>query len=193
MANADRANGFTPLRHLAGGVIRANEYQILTSGATGFNDDIYSGDVVKRNADGTIEIAAAGDTGVGIFNGCQYVASDGSIVFSRHWPASTAVKSGSTIKASVYDDPNITFRVQTATGVNFTLAMEGANADFVYAAGSSVTGQSASELDLSTVATTSANFRILRLVAEPDNAYDDAHAKVEVRFNEHSYLTTTGT
>lgn len=193
MANADRPNGFVPMRHLAGGVIRPSEYRINTSGTTGFNDTIYSGDVVKMNTDGTIELAAAGDTTLlGIFDGCQYIASDGEVKFSRYWPASTAVLTGSTIKAFVYDDPRITFRVQTATGANFTQAMEGANADFVYAAGSAFTGQSASELDISAPGSATANFRILRLIEEVDNAYGEAHAKVEVAFNEHLYLSTVG-
>ncbi len=192
MANADRAQGFRPMRHLTGGVIRNNEYQILTSGTTGYNDNIFSGDVVKLNTDGTIERAAAGDTNlIGIFDGVQYVASDGSIVFSRNWVASTGVKTGSQIKALVYDDPNITYYVQTATGTAFTQAMVGSNGDFVAGTGVASTGQSADELDISAVGSATANFRIIALVDEVNNALGE-HAKVEVRFNEHVYLSATG-
>ncbi len=193
MANADRPQGFRPMRHLTGGVIRNNEYQILTSGTTGYNDNIFSGDVVKLNTDGTIERAAPGDTNlIGIFDGCQYTASDGSIVFSRNWVASTGVKTGSVIKAQVYDDPNITFYVQTASGTSFAQAMVGSNGDFkTDHAGVASTGQSGDELDISAVGSGTANFRIIGFVDEVGNELG-ANAKVEVRFNEHVYLSATG-
>ena len=50
MSNLNAANGFTPLRHLTGGVIRANEYPILSAYAA----NIASGDLVTLGANGTL-------------------------------------------------------------------------------------------------------------------------------------------
>jgi hypothetical protein len=175
MPNVNAAQGFKPLRHLGGGVIRHNEYRINTTGSTGFNDNIFTGDVVKMNADGTVESAAAGDMYLGVFAGCQYTSSDGSVQFSRNWVASTAVKSGTEIVAWVYDDPMIAYEVQAATAASTDV---GAVVDIVVGTGNAVTGQSGSSIDVSDT-TTSGGFRIMRLVPRPDNAFG-AYAKLEV-------------
>lgn len=175
MANTNAPQGFKPTRHLGGGVIRANEYLINTSGTTGFNDAIGSGDPVILNADGTIEIAAAGATVTGIFNGCQYLASDGSVQFSRNWVASTAVKTGSQIQAYVYDDPMIAYEIQANTAASTDV---GVVCDFVVGTVNATTGQSATYADVSD--TTGGSLRILRLVPRPDNAWG-AYAKIEVQ------------
>lgn len=188
MANVNAPNGFTPLRHLGGGVVRSEAYQINTSGTTGFNDTIRQGDVVKMNTDGTIELAAAGDTFLGVFDGVQYTASDGSEVFDTQWTASTAVKTGTTIKALVYVDPMISYRVQASTAAQTDV---GNNFDLAAGTGSSVTRKSGSYLDQSTGSTISAQFRLLRIIDEPDNAAG-AYAKVEVLPVESSYKLAAG-
>ena len=193
-ANSFGYNGFTTNRHLMGGVIRANSYQIMTSGSTGFNDNIFGGDVVKLNADGTIESAVAGDTNlIGIFAGVTYLASSGNqIVFAPNWVASTAVITGSTITAWVYDDPNITYSVTGDTATAGAQTQVGNNADFVQGTGSAVTGQSGSYLDLTTIGSTSAQFRIIGFPDLVGNVITNTLARLEVRFNEHLFLSTTG-
>jgi hypothetical protein len=182
MPNVDAANGFWPSRHLQGGVIRANEYEI----ADAYASNIFSGDAVKLATTGYIQVAAPGDTNlIGVAQGFQWTATDGEYKFSRYWPASTAVKSGTRIKAFVYDDPNIAFAVQTVSGTAFTKAMEGGNVDIkAEHAGNTSTGQSGMEADIATVVTTTANCRVIRLIDKPDNALGE-HAKVEIMFVEH--------
>lgn len=175
MANTNAPQGFKPTRHLGGGVIRAAEYLINTSGTTGFNDNIGSGDPVILNADGTLEIAAAGGNIFGIFNGCQYLASDGSVQFSRNWVASTAVKTGSEIKAYVYTDPMIAYEIQANTAASTDV---GAVVDFIVGTPNATTGQSTTYADVSD--TTGGQLRVLRLVPRPDNAWG-AYAKLEVQ------------
>ena len=51
MANTDAPSGFTPLRHLTGGVIRANEYEIANSQADTFS----YGDIVTMDASGQLD------------------------------------------------------------------------------------------------------------------------------------------
>jgi hypothetical protein len=182
MPNVDNPNGFWPSRHLQGGVIRANEYEI----AGAYASNIFSGDVVKLATTGYIEVAAAGDTNlIGVFQGVQWTATDGEVKFSRYWPASTAVKTGTKIKAFVYDDPNIAFAVQTLSGTNYAKAMEGGNCDIKAThAGSTSTGQSGQEADIATVVTTTANLRIIKLIDRPDNELGE-HAKIECFILEH--------
>jgi hypothetical protein len=182
MANVNSPNGFWPSRHLNGGIIRANEYEI----ADAYASNIFSGDIVKLATTGYIQVAAAGDTNlIGVFQGVQWTAADGEFKFSRYWPASTSVKSGTKIKAFVYDDPNIAFAVQTYTGTAYTKDMEGGNVDLKAAtAGSTSTGQSGMEADISLVTTTTANLRVIKLIDRPDNALG-VNAKIEVFILEH--------
>jgi len=67
MANADTPRGFWPVRHLTGGLIRANEYAILSTLA----ENIFKGDMVKLVAGGEIQVAAAGDRVLGALHGCE--------------------------------------------------------------------------------------------------------------------------
>jgi hypothetical protein len=192
-ANNFAYRGFTPTRHLAGGVIRAQELEIATSGTTGYNDNIFAGDVVKLNTDGTIESAAGGDTNlIGIFQGCEYVAADGSIEFTENWVASTSVKSGSKIKAYVYVDPNIAYSVVGDDATASAQAQIGGNADFVAGTGSTLTGRSGSYLALSGVTNAAANFRVLGFVNTVGNTVGNTKTLVEVKFAEHLYLTAAG-
>ncbi len=174
MANTNAPQGFKPVRHYGGGVVRANQWLINTSGTTGFNDNIYSGDPVILNADGTIEIAAAAAGFLGVFDGCEYVAADGTPVFSRRWPASTSVLSGSSIKAYVYDDPMIVYEIQANTAAATDVGLV---CDFVVGSGNATTGQSGTYADPSD--TTGGSLRILGLVPRADNAYG-AYAKILV-------------
>ena len=81
MANTDSARGFWPVKHLTGGLIRANKHTI----ATGFATNIFKGDVVKLVAAGGIEDADAGDRVLGIFNGVEYTDASGNVVFKKYW------------------------------------------------------------------------------------------------------------
>ena len=178
MSNVDRYNGFTPSRHIGGGVIRANEYEI----ADDYNTGIYSGDAVKLADTGILQLASAGDTNlVGIFAGVQWIADDGSVKFDKRWPASTSIKAGTKAKALVFDDPQIAFAVQCGGTTAFAQTMVGNNADLVAThAGNDATGISGQELNITTgIGATTAQFRILGLIPRPDNDYG-AKAKVEV-------------
>lgn len=161
--------GFRPLRHLRGGVVRAKEYPI----ATGYATALCTGDAVKLLSDGSIALAAAGDRILGIFNGAQYTASDGSQIFTNRWAASTAATN---IKAQVFDDPDIAYEVMS--GGTPTSADVGQLADHVTGTGNAYTGTSAAYLNSST-GTGSAGFRILKLVDKPGNSGQYATLEVQ--------------
>src|SRR3990167_255757 len=176
MANADRPSGFTPLRHHFGGVIRANPYKI----DNGYNTGIFTGDGVTF-ASGYVTKEADGDAVIlGVFAGCQYLATDGSVVFSKHYPASQATLGDGDVICWVYDDPGIVYSVQTDTGTAYVEATHKGVACDIEAdhTGNTTTGQSGMELDLGD--TSSGVWMVLGLVDIPGNAAG-VNAKVEAQ------------
>jgi hypothetical protein len=186
MANKDAAFGFKPTRHLSGGLIRAEEYAIANNASA----SIFTGQVVEAVAGGGIEAAAAGDTQqLGVFGGCFFTDPTTS---KPTFKASYTQVAAADIVATVYADPNIVFEVQhDGTG---TSAMNHSGFDFVGVGGSSITGQSTSELDTSTSGT-SGGFKQIGISKDPDNSDEaTANANAYVVFNtgEHVFKLTTG-
>lgn len=133
--------------------------------ASGASVDIFQGDAVKIVTDGTIvAMASVADTGVlGVFQGCSYVASDGTPTFTNKY-VDTIV--GEDIVAHVITDPNQIYRVRCgATTVNGTLTNAGifANYDLVLNAGDATTGLSGFILDTGTGVVGAANVRVVGL------------------------------
>lgn len=75
--------------------------------ASGYATGLGKNDPVKLASDGTI-VLASNDTAdsIGVFMGVSYVDSQGNVVYSKNWPASTVATN---IEALVMDDPNSTF------------------------------------------------------------------------------------
>jgi len=162
MANQDAAFGFRPTRSLVGGQIRTEEYAI----AANYNTAIYTGQVVEAVAAGGIEAAAAEDTQVaGVFGGVFYTdPTTSKPTWSAYYPAST---NASDLKASVYTDPYIVYEAQhDGTG---TAALNYSAMDFTGTGGSTITGQSTSELDSDTNATDN-GFKQIGISHDPDNS-----------------------
>jgi hypothetical protein len=109
MANVNDPNGFTPAFHLSGGTIRPSEFAIQ-SGATG---DIFSGDVVKLSS-GYVLQSGATDAPLGVFQGVQYTATDGTPVWSRKWTSGTSTLGSADAQAYVYVDPDIAYEAQSS-------------------------------------------------------------------------------
>lgn len=185
MANTDAPNGFTPLRHLTGGVVRPQEYLI----ANAYNANLASGDLVALASDGTINRATAGGVALGVFYGAEYIEnSTGDVKFVKVWNNGTAVKANTSVKAYVYDDPNITYKVQ-GNGT-FAAANVGETCNVTLGTFNSTFGYSTDEADLATLGTGAQVLKILRLIDEPNNAVG-ANAKLEVIINNSNYGTRT--
>ena len=171
MANVNRPHGFVPYVHLAGGTIRPSP--ISHTFVSAYAANVFSGDVVKLANTGYVQVAAAGDTNLlGVFAGVQWFDADGSVQFRKYWPTGQTVKTGTVPQIFLFDDPNIAYEVQayTASTGYFAQTMIGNNADLKAAtSGSTLTGQSGMELDLDSIAATTANFRILGAIPAPDN------------------------
>ncbi len=183
MANTDAPNGFVPLRHLTGGVVRPQSYPI----ANGFSTSLFSGDLVTLLSNGTVGIGTNTSNALGVFYGVQYIdQTTGDVKFSKIWNASTTVKPNTAATAFVYDDPNITYKVQGSG--TFANANVGELCNVLFTAGESTFGGSQQEANLSSLGTTALTLRILRLVDEPNNDVG-ADAKLEVVINNHLYGT----
>lgn len=175
--------GFRAAYHPSG-TIRPTAY---TPGARAAAAAIYNGDPVKLVEDGTdfITIAAAGDTIIGIFAGCEYVDVTGKPVVSAYWPG--AVTGATNITFYVLDDPNIVFEAQA--GGSIASSAVGDQADSVIAAGSTATGITGSYLS-STLKTAGSQgqWRIVGLGKGVDNAWGDTYTVVQVKIAKHQYV-----
>ena len=188
MANIDAAFGFRPVRHISGGLIRAEEIPITAS----YNTNIYNGQVVEVVAAGTIEAATVGDTQTaGIFGGVSYTdPTTSKPTWSNYYPNTTAA---SDLKATVYTDPNIVLEGQhNGTG---TAAHNFSDIDFVGTAGSTINGQSSSELDTSSSGDGNGNFKQLGISTDPENsdtgsANANAYVVFNTGFHKHKVVTT---
>jgi len=182
MANKDAPFGMKPIGKV--GQNRDNqglsEYDIAASATA-----IYFQDPVKMVNSGTIGVAAAGDSLLGVLTGIFFTdASTSKPTFANHLDASNAATD---IKGFITDDPYERFEIQSNnSGASATTDIFNV-ADIVYAAGSSPDYVSQVELNDSTLANgSSATLQILGLSKDPDNS-DVGSANVNwiVRINEH--------
>ena len=177
MANKDAAFGMKPVRMIGGGVYTGGQsrYRI----AANYGTSIFQGDMVAQVTGGGIEVHADGGTVpiVGVFNGVQYTdPTTKEQVYSNYYPAST---NASDLIAFVIDDPNVVYEVQADAA--FPVADLFGNFDIVYSSsGSTVTGISGAELEVSTGATgTSLPIKAIDISEDPENS-DVASANTNV-------------
>jgi len=182
MANKDAPFGMKPIGKV--GQNRDNqglsEYDIAASATA-----IYFQDPVKMVNTGTIGVAAAGDSLLGVLTGIFFTdASTSKPTFANHLDASNAATD---IKGFITDDPYERFEIQSNnSGASATTDIFNV-ADIVYAAGSSPDYVSQVELNDSTLAAgSSATLQILGLSKDPDNSdVGSANVNWVVRINEH--------
>lgn len=188
--NTNAPSGLVPVRKMDGSAWTAseNKYQIVTT----YNSAIYKYDPVTIGTSGYLERGVAGSPLVGVFMGVKYIDTTGTPKFSPYWPANPGVQTGSTVDAIVIDDPNVIFTIQEtnaagAAGTPLALADRGLNANFLYTAGSSATGQSAVSLNNASEADTATlNLKIIDLDPTPGNAVG-SFANWLVMINAHLY------
>ena len=186
MANPDKPNGFKLIGKLGSAPQNNGTTEYLI--ASGQSGAIFSGDPVQMLTGGTISVVSTSTTVkiLGIFRGCKFVDTDGSIVYKAHYP--NGQTSSDPIIALVEDNPENLYKVQSSGSLALTDV--GANVDLDYTAGDTVSGQSKAEVAGSSGAGT-AQFRIIGKVDEPDNAFG-TNVSLVVKINEHAYSTTAG-
>ena len=168
MANKDAAFGMKPVKMIGGAPYSGGQsrYRI----AANYGTSIFQGDMVAQVTGGTVEVHADGGTVpvVGVFNGVQYTdPTSGDQVFSNYYPAST---NASDIIAFIIDDPMVVYEVQADAA--FPIADLFGNFDIVYtSAGSTSTGISGAELDVTTGATaTTLPIKAIDISEDPNNS-----------------------
>ena len=193
MANLNTPMGLRPVGGIGGGVYsgKITQYSVAAGDATA----IFVGDPVKFAATGQIingqvfkdvVQAATGDVIVGVVVGVLADTRD-----------SLTYRAASTQRILlVCDDPNAVFEIQQVTGgTPLTVNDVGLNADFVVAAGSTVTGYSGVTINNATEATTNTlDLKILGMPSRADNDVGTAvgtgadASKFYVRINRHAYV-----
>ena len=157
---SNSAKGFQPARNIGGytGTYALNEYPITATNA----NTMFIGDPVSLSTAGTVQRGAASTPMLGVFMGCKYevTANLNYGAFSyAYWPGNPGVRTGTTPVALISDDPNAIYTIQetdaaAASGTPLTQGAVGLNANFLYTAGSTVTGLSAVSLNNASTATT---------------------------------------
>jgi hypothetical protein len=155
-----------------------------------YGTGIFCGDLVKLSSGFIIkETGTTTALPCGVFIGCEYEDTTLGLFHRAFWPASTAIKSGTTAWAYVIDDPDALFQVQSAGSI--TTAHLGLNADLIAASdGSTVHGRSILALASTTPTTSSTRpIRIMDFVRKPGSVAGDAKTDVIVRINTHANRT----
>ena len=168
MAYKDASFGLKPVKMMGGSPYSGGQsrYRI----AANYGTNIFQGDLVAQVTGGGIELHADGGTVpiVGVFNGCLFTdPTTSEQVFSNFYPAST---NASDIIAFVHDDPNTVFEIQADD--TFPVADLFGNFDIVYTnSGSTTTGISGAELDVTTGATTTTlPLKAIDISQDPENS-----------------------
>ena len=197
MANVDAAFGYRPIGKVGSGV--NNEGTTLCTIADNYNTSIFKGDHVMASGGYVIAGTVSGSTNLGVFNGCFYIdPTSAKPTWSNYYPADTNVTgtgsiSGSTnVDAYIYDDPFTLFEAQCDGTIAKTDI--GKNTDTILGTSSTVNGQSVTEIDSGSEATTAARqVTIIGITKDPEN--DDAssaNANWHIMWNEHVKFSSTG-
>jgi len=180
--------GMNPIRHINGKFLPPP--RVMPDGiASAYGSAIYYGSPVMLNTNGTLTIATTAADIIGVFAGCQYVAtSTGLMTPSKTWVASSTYVAG-TMSAFVWDDPNIIYEIQSNGSIAATAV--GDQADFVNPGnGSSTLGTSTAAISSTLAgAGVQAQLRIVGLSNKIDNAWGDSYTIVEAMIARHQYIS----
>ena len=196
MANQNTAFGLRPigLNGSSANSTGVTQYEIASDNTNA----IYQNSAVIPLAAGVIDIIGAANGGtvpaLGVLIGVEYVdSSSKKTVFKNYWPGANnvSVDTNFPVKAFVADDPNQLFLIAAdGSSTNRATALSNIFANVSLAngtSGSTNTGRSTAEMDISTVATTATLFlRVVGLTGDDANLdFDAAGVNYIVRFNFH--------
>jgi len=204
----DAPYGLKPINLIGGQVFAGSTRNIPI--ASGYNTNIFNGDIVTLVAGGTVaKSALAAETSpvaglVGVFLGCSYTnPSTKQKVFAQYWPAGTVA---SDAVAVVCDDPDTLFKVVLVAGTTadnvasgllpayLGQTVVGSNVQFVQNAGSTTTGDSKVAVYTAAGATTSSlPARVVDVVPDTANSSGNfVELIIKFNFGYHSYYNATG-
>ena len=190
MANVDAPFGMRPIGNVVGGTdFQTTEYLIRD------NEDvsIFQGDAVEtddnNSGEGIVRIEAVTNVdSVGVFNGCLIDSdpSTGKPKFSNFY-SQTNITQGK-IRGFVFDNPYMRFLIQGDSDTAAAQTDVTKTAPFVDThSGSTSTGISGSELDVSELGT-GQPIRVEGFTGDPsNNELGTTHTNYVVSWNEHAY------
>ena len=174
MNNVNAPSGFTPVKNAVGGTPRPNnggDYAI----AGGLASNIFRGSLVKPTGTGAnIDVVAAGNNpSIGTFHGCNYVDANGNTMFRPYWGSGQTVLAGTTVEATVFDDPDLLFDAQVSGAAGLANTNIGNTANVLIGTGNTLTGQSGDQIDQSTFSnsSTTQQLQVVSLRNMVTNAY----------------------
>tara|TARA_Y100001970_G_scaffold272312_1_gene368858 strand:+ start:3518 stop:4126 length:609 start_codon:yes stop_codon:yes gene_type:complete len=194
MANKDAPFGLRYVRNLQGNYNSSGQsrYRITTADQTN-TTGIFQGDIVTQNTAGIVTRIARADGGsatsdiiLGVFNGCFFTdPTTSKPTFSNRWPGNAATDA----VAFIYDHPMDVFEIQADAA--FPVADLFGNFDIVdnSGTGSTDSGISFMELDVSTGATTATlPLKALDISSDVDNSdVSAANTNVLVTIQNHLF------
>ena len=193
MAKTATPYGLKAVNHV-GGTPYAGSTRLLPI-ASGYASNLFNGQVVQIETDGTVGLVGTfGEGVVGVFVGCTYTdPSTQQLTFNNMWPTGTVAADA---KAYVIDDPDVVYMAQADGSV--TQADLGQNTEFAAdqttSTGVLINGNSTSAVSATTAATATLPFRIVDFVDSPTSTVGDEFTDVLIKFNAgiHSYDNPTG-
>ena len=193
MATTATPYGLKAVNHV-GGTPYAGSTRLLPI-ASGYASNLFNGQVVQIEADGTIGLVTTfGDGVIGVFVGCTYTdPNTQQLTFNNMWPTGLVAADA---KAYVIDDPDVVYMAQADGSI--TQADLGQNTDFAAAQSTStgvlINGNSTSAVESTTAVTPALPFRIVDFVDSPTSTVGDAFTDVLIKFNAniHSYNNPDG-
>lgn len=164
--------------------------------ASGYDTNIFYGDLVQIVTGGTIEKFTGTTSGspVGVFVGCSYTNPSTKQPFhSQYWPADTVAADA---QAYVVVDPNAAFKVAVTDNSSdmstASRAAIGANMSIIQGAGDTNTGNSGVSVLAGSEATTNTlPIRVIDVVEETATGAD-TFVEMIVKINLHQYNQATG-
>ena len=193
MAKTATPYGLKAVNHV-GGTPYAGSTRLLPI-ASGYASNLFNGQVVQIETDGTIGLVGTfGDGVIGVFVGCTYTdPNTQQLTFNNMWPTGLVAADA---KAYVIDDPDVIYMAQADGAV--TQEDLGQNTEFAAAQSTStgvlINGNSTSAVSSTTAVTATLPFRIVDFVDSPNSTVGDAFTDVLVKFNAgiHSYNNPDG-
>ncbi len=192
MAAVASPYGFRPVGTLTGPYNAQFRKMKIASGAA---SSIFTGDLVKCDATGTVvlENGTATALPVGVFMGCEFTnPTTGQKLQSPYWPGGTVAADA---YAFVFDNPFGVFQVQANGAIAQADLFENI-AIATYAAGDTKFGLSKVVVDAATNATTNTlPLKIIGFVDGPDSAPGDNFTDILVTYNStagHAYMRILG-
>jgi len=201
MANSNVSFGLKPINAMGGTNPGSTNMYFIASNASA----IFQGSPVQAElSGGTIQVLgnATGDTKqiLGVFAGCEYVDNTTKkLKFSNTWPGSGSADTNHDIKGFVYDNPMQRFII-CSDGTNTDRATAKADvfktAEIENAtAGSTTTGISTAQIDISTAEDSDPSNPLLILGIQEDVENQDHSAagiQYIVKLNNHVFFSSVG-